>query len=182
MESRESAVKHTLTHFSALFLAPLAAAGAVTTYPTPDRPAAAEPDCCISNEQVSVEVDTAASTVALRVPGSVTPFASGPLRARATGASVGSIDLPGLGHGHVITVSYADGGRDDLAVVSGVPFALLRPTFANLGAASTVLDRLPVLDLFLNLGQSQHRRRPRLPAAGGGEVRRRPRGGVVGSL
>ena len=110
---------------------------------------AAEPVAIRAGSQ-AVTLDPAAGTVALSEGG--TTFAHGRLRASVTSAQAKALRDPVFGDGQAIIVTYVDGGRDQVMVFPGLPFALLRPTFTNGTAAPVVLNRVPVLALDLDLG------------------------------
>ena len=101
----------------------------------------------VANQHIQAEVDATSGRLRLRLPGAAEPFAQGAFRLPVARAEGSTVDLGRLGRGPAITVHYADGSQDDVVVIPGIPFALLRPTFA--GTAAGTLNRLPITDLVL---------------------------------
>lgn len=104
----------------------------------------------ISGGLVTVTVDQ--GRYAFQAQGQAAPFARGALRSPGV-VRTGVVDDAAFGQGQAITITAADGAGEIFTVFPRLPFVLHHATLVNGGAAELVLNKVPLLDAVLELGQ-----------------------------
>ena len=104
----------------------------------------------LRGERVTVTVDQGRYTI--QAHGQPTPFASGTLRNEGAIRLVAVKDAV-FGSGQAITVTAKNGAGESLRVFPGLPFVLYQSIIVNPGAATTVFNKVPLMDAALDMGQ-----------------------------
>ncbi|MCU0917959.1 MAG: alpha-galactosidase, partial [Planctomycetes bacterium] len=104
----------------------------------------------ISTELLSVTVDQ--GRYAIQARRQKTPFATGALRCQGA-PQVTSVSDAVFGQGQALTVADPGGAHETFQVFPGLPFVLHQRTLVNASTAATVLNRVPLTDATLELGQ-----------------------------
>lgn len=108
------------------------------------------PSKIIHTDQLTVTVNPARYII--QAAGQATPFASGPLLAEG-GVQVVRVTDVNFGKGQAIQVTAANGGVESFEVFPDLPFVLHRSTLVNTGAVAKVWNKVPQLEVSLDLGK-----------------------------
>jgi hypothetical protein len=103
----------------------------------------------IRNDLLSVTVDR--GSYSIQAQGHSTPFASGALSDQGAVQVVPVKDAV-FGMGRAINITAANGAGESFQIFAGLPFVLHHCILVNKGAAATVLNKVPLMDAFLDLG------------------------------
>ena len=104
----------------------------------------------ITNEVLSVSCDQ--GQYAVQVRGQVKPFANGRLRLSGGTVSVITVKHADFGNGQAIQIVATDGSSEVFQLFPKLPFVLYAATLANPGTEAVELNKVPMMDLALDLG------------------------------